>query len=132
MCGEAPGPLMPRGHKERSERAGVLGAWPTPEAQVLSWASCVQQASSCRATFLRGGGWGTNVQGHGHSPPLGADRPSQPAQDSRCTWGPCITIGAPLSCRSILVAREGIGALRHPPRFPGPREEALVMERRPV
>lgn len=55
MCGEAPGPLMPRGHKERSERAGVLGAWPTPEAQVLSWASCVQQASSCRATFLRGG-----------------------------------------------------------------------------
>ena len=85
MCGEAPAPLMPRGHEGRSERAGVLGAWPTPAAQVLSWASCVQQAHSCRATFLGGGGWGTNVQCH---PPQSSARDCPTIQAVRvaCPW----------------------------------------------
>lgn len=86
MCGEAPGPLMPRGHKERSERAGVLGAWPTPEAQVLSWASCVQQASSCRATFLRRGGGNGALTSRVTATVLPGDCPSIQAVQVACPW----------------------------------------------
>ena len=48
--GEALGAQTPRGHGERAESAGVLGAWPTPGTHIPSRAFCFQQARSCWAT----------------------------------------------------------------------------------